>query len=101
MKHYNDLTPAQAERLAYLAEECGEVIQIVGKILRHGYSNFDPTASPPRATNRNLLRNELIDLMGAINLMEQNNDFIRIIKDKPKSTSKYFHHQDSNKSEKF
>ena len=34
--HFNNLTPGEAERLAILAEECGEVIQIIGKILRHG-----------------------------------------------------------------
>ncbi len=34
MTHFNELTPAEAERLAYLAEECGEAIQIIGKILR-------------------------------------------------------------------
>lgn len=35
-RHFNNLTPGEAERLAMLAEECGEVIQAVGKILRHG-----------------------------------------------------------------
>lgn len=34
---FNGLSPAEVERLALLAEECGEVIQTVGKILRHGY----------------------------------------------------------------
>lgn len=33
------LSDAQRERLAWLAEECGEVIQAVGKILRHGYGD--------------------------------------------------------------
>ena len=37
MNNFNQLTPAETERLAILAEECGEVIQAVGKILRHGY----------------------------------------------------------------
>ena len=36
--HFNKLTPAQAERLAILIEECGEVIQAATKILRHGYT---------------------------------------------------------------
>ncbi len=40
--HFNRLTPAEAERLAMLAEEAAEVIQIVGKILRHGYASYHP-----------------------------------------------------------
>lgn len=58
--HFNKLTPAEAERLAMLAEECAEVIQIVGKILRHGYESHHPET--PNVTNRDLLGKELIDL---------------------------------------
>ena len=64
--HFNCLTPAQAERLAMLAEECGEVIQIIGKILRHGYESYHPDqqSTPPafRYTNRKALGDELTDL---------------------------------------
>lgn len=59
-EHFNKLTPAEAERLAMLAEECAEVIQIIGKILRHGYESHHPET--PDITNRDLLGNELIDL---------------------------------------
>ena len=59
--HFNGLTPAQAERLAMLAEECGEVIQIIGKILRHGYESYHP--NNPSVTNRTLLGRELTDLI--------------------------------------
>ena len=41
-EHFNKLTPAEAERLALLAEECAEVILAVGKILRHGYESCHP-----------------------------------------------------------
>ena len=58
--HFNRLTPAQAERLAMLAEECGEVIQMIGKILRHGYDSYHP--DNPSALNRSLLGRELTDL---------------------------------------
>lgn len=58
-KHFNNLTPAQAERLAMLAEECGEVIQIVGKILRHGYDSEHPITGKG---NRQLLQKELCDV---------------------------------------
>jgi hypothetical protein len=36
MDHVNGLSNEQLESLALLSEECGEVIQVVGKILRHG-----------------------------------------------------------------
>lgn len=58
--HFNKLTPAEAERLAMLAEECGEVIQVIGKILRHGYDSYHP--ADPQTTNRQLLGRELTDL---------------------------------------
>jgi len=60
-EHFNRLTEAQAERLAMLAEECGEVIQVVGKILRHGYDSYHP--NDPSTTNRDLLGYELTDLL--------------------------------------
>jgi len=59
--HFNRLTPAEAERLAMLAEECGEVIQVIGKILRHGYDSYHP--ADPSTTNRQLLGRELTDLL--------------------------------------
>jgi hypothetical protein len=43
------LTSAQAERLAWLSEECGAVIWAVGKIQRHGYESVSPFGGP---TNR-------------------------------------------------
>ena len=64
-RHFNNLTPAQAERLAMLAEECGEVIQVIGKILRHGYNNYHPDR--PHITNRELLQQELTDLAAVEN----------------------------------
>jgi len=63
--HFNQLTPAQAERLAMLAEECGEVIQIIGKILRHGYESYHP--NNPVFSNRDLLHQELTDLFAVQN----------------------------------
>ncbi len=52
--NFNGLTPAETERLSLLAEECGEVIQAIGKILRHGYASGSPLvcqteAEPNRA----------------------------------------------------
>lgn len=57
---FNGLTPAEHERLAILAEEAGEVVQIVMKIMRHGYDCHHP--EHPDQTNRNELEKELGDL---------------------------------------
>lgn len=65
--HFNNLTPAEAERLAMMAEECAEVIQIIGKILCHGYDSYHPER--PALTNRMLLVNELTDLIAVHNQM--------------------------------
>ena len=67
-QHFNKLTPAEAERLAMLAEECAEVIQVIGKILRHGYESYHP--ADPSQTNRDLLTHELSDLYAVVELMD-------------------------------
>lgn len=67
MSEYNDLTNAELELLAMLAEECGEVIQIVGKIIRHGFeSNWKDNP-----TNRLLLEKELADVELIVEMMKE------------------------------
>lgn len=96
--HFNQLTPAEAERLALLAEECGEVIQAIGKVLRHGFEGMPPDGGP---TNRQALERECGDAYHAIwrligagdidgNGMSQRAD------DKAKSIVRYLHHQGHN-----
>jgi NTP pyrophosphatase (non-canonical NTP hydrolase) len=63
-EHFNQLTPAEAERLAILAEEAGEIVQAVGKILRHGYESYHP--DDPRTSNRQHLERELGDLSAIV-----------------------------------
>lgn len=58
MTHFNKLTPAEAERLAFLAEEMGEALQAIGKILRHGYESINPIGRHA-PTNRGKLEEEL------------------------------------------
>ena len=58
-KHFNGLTPAEAERLAILAEECGEIVQIVMKALRHGLDFHHPETGE---TNRLAVEREIGDL---------------------------------------
>lgn len=97
MKHFNNLTPAEAERLALLAEEMGEAAQIIGKILRHGYDSYNPTiADSPR--NREMLETELGHISWAIGLMCKVNDISQgnIQQHKAVKANKvgrYLHHQ--------
>lgn len=69
---FNQLTSGEIERLALLAEECGEVLQIIGKVLRHGYESYHPDDT--RLTNRDLLTKELGDLSMAMDLMAARGD---------------------------
>lgn len=90
------LTPAQAERLAVLAEECGEVVQMVGKSLRHGLDSWHPD-DPERTPNSTLLRRELVDVMAAKSMMEVAGD-VRIqsageVVDALDRKRRYLHHQ--------
>ena len=95
----NGLLESEAERLAILAEECGEVIQVIGKILRHGYSSHNPNDTQ-RVSNRGLLAKELGDLDWIISLMQDEADFpegVRLQRKhlKAESAKPYLHHQDA------
>lgn len=99
MKSFNRLTPNEAERLAILAEECGEAIQIIGKILRHGYESWHPKDSAKRS-NRSLLERELGDINWIVEWMcepEQsdlnkiNIEYFRNMKNL--KIGEYLHHQ--------
>lgn len=67
-EHFNGLRPDEAERLAMLAEEAGEIVQAVGKILRHGYESRHP--ANPIFTNREALCMEVTDLLAVVELMD-------------------------------
>lgn len=73
--HFNELTEKEAELLAVLAEEASEVIQVVGKILRHGINSVHPRSG---VGNREMLRRELGDFWAAKRLLvtECGYDFI-------------------------
>lgn len=97
MQHFNGLTPAEAERLEILGEECGEVIVALGKIKRHGYESTNPheTNSP---TNRERLTVELGHVMAAVRAMVAKADLDeRLIQDsaarKESSINQWTHHQ--------
>ncbi len=97
MEHFNRLTPAEAERLALLAEELGEATQAVGKILRHGYESKHPLGGP---TNRQSLEKELGDVRHAmIRLCDAGDLSKQHIHDmadvKALNITKYLHHQEA------
>lgn len=61
MENFNNLSPEELERLACLAEEMGEALQVIGKIIRHGYDSCSPK-DQLQTTNRTLLELELGDV---------------------------------------
>lgn len=94
-EHFNRLTPAEAERLAILSEELGEVQQIIGKILRHGYESMHPDGGP---TNRQLLELELGHVEHAIFRLHEAGDtdpleVLRAVEMKAERIGRYLHHQ--------
>lgn len=66
-QHFNSLTASEAEALALLSEECGEVVQVIGKILRHGLYSFHPHS--PGISNHALLIKELGDVLAAVQIL--------------------------------
>jgi len=96
MEHFNELSPAQAERLALLLEEMGEAQQVIGKILRHGYENYHPD-SDPSETNRNSLNREMGDVLFVYEMMAGFGDIDKKevetrTWEKSISIQKYLHH---------
>jgi len=95
MSFSNRLSPAEAERLALLLEECGEVQQVIGKILRHGYDSRHPDGGP---TNRGLLAAEIGDIHCAGTMLIEAGDVSeQAVRDaaaaKRRRIGKYLHHQ--------
>lgn len=95
-KFSNELTDAEVERLAILAEEMGEAIQCIGKVLRHGYESRNPLR--PGATNREQLQQELGDAVFAIYQLTDAKDLewrklAERVADKKDKIKPYLHHQ--------
>ena len=90
------LSPAQLEALALLSEECGEVIAIIGKALRHGLDSCHPDGNE---TNRDAISREAGQVLaaiyiavgvGALNVVEVDNG----CRDKWAKVGRYLHHID-------
>ena len=94
-KSVNGLNPPQIELLALLAEECGETVQAVCKILRHGYkSNFEGK----EYDNKRILEKEIGHIFSATKLLCNSKNIkdekITTSKeDKLKLITKYLHHR--------
>lgn len=95
---FNGMTPAEAERLHLLMEECGEVIQAAAKVLRHGYEGFNPLLEVP-IRNRDVLAAEMGDLWYAMHLVTvgtEDVDGLRCLihsQIKAVNASRWLHHQ--------
>lgn len=100
-KHFNNLSPPAAEALALLTEECAEVVQAVGKILRHGVWSEHPESGIP---NYSTLQREVGDLLAALRICEVEGlvDWGRAIRardEKLMRISKYLHHAKAQKDD--
>lgn len=93
----HDLTLADQELFALLAEECSEVVKICMKILRHGLHSHHPISGE---SNYTLLQRELGDVRAATQLLVQASD-LELINDrnladraeeKLLKVGKYLHH---------
>jgi len=96
MEHFNQLNPDELERLAILMEECAEVQQVIGKILRHGYESHHPDNS--MESNRFLLTKEMGDLKHAMKMIfdakDVHEEHIDLrVKAKARKIQPYLHHQ--------
>ena len=97
MENYNQLTPAETERLAILSEEMAEAIQIIGKIIRHGYENYNPDAQH-LGTNREMLEKELGHIRSSMLMLCNNKDVSKAqihwwADKKSEDIKKWLHHQ--------
>ena len=97
-KFSNELSDAQAERLAVLIEELGEALQAAGKILRHGYESYNPTVENG-VSNRRALERELGDVYAAIQMMGTAEDVSehgvgRRMIEKKQGIKPWLHHQE-------
>lgn len=92
---FNQLTAAEAERLALLAEECSEVVQAVTKILRHGYDSEHPQSG---IVNRHQLADEMGQVRAVMEMLVvagdvKADDVLCAQEEKRVRVLDYLHHQ--------
>lgn len=86
-----ELTPPELERLAWLAEECSEVVQVAMKIIRHSYESYNPD-NVLLGVNRTQLEGEVANVESAIMLMRLRGDIAETCKKIPSS---YMHYEEN------
>ena len=92
-----NLSEAERERLALLVEENGEVLQAIGKVLRHGFESRNPLDRSSE-TNRLQLAREVGHLEHAVNRLTGAGDLERDTIDdarerKERTVGRWLHHQ--------
>lgn len=97
-KHFNELSPADAELLACLSEEAGEVTQVVGKTLRYGWNSERPGTGK---VNYQLLEEEIGDLLAIAALLSaegkiQMSSVLRAALRKSERVNEFLHHATSS-----
>lgn len=68
------LSSGEIERLAMLAEKCGEVVQAVGKVMRHGWDSSSPFGG---RHNRSALEREIGNVLAVAAMMQDEGDLRR------------------------
>jgi hypothetical protein len=92
----NGLTQSELERLALLAEEMGECIQIAGKILRFGYGETAPQTNLP---NRVLLEIEMGHVLHWAEEMMRHGDINRaVVEEAKKAKAEDYRNDDEEKT---
>jgi len=97
-ENFNELTPAQTERLAILIEELSEAQHIASKILRHGYDSRNPL-HPEVGINKMLLQDELGHVQHSIAMLVNAGDVSQGAINaqqghKERNIKPYLHHQE-------
>lgn len=98
--HFNRLNEPEMERLALLAEEMGESIHAICKVLRHGYESKHPLM-PQGPSNRDQLEKEVAHVLVAARLMFDAGDIRRVACEaheqaKREELHHYLHHQSNS-----
>jgi NTP pyrophosphatase (non-canonical NTP hydrolase) len=94
------MNDSKRERLIMMAEECGEVVQMIGKVLRHGPENYHP-ADVDRVTNISLFREEVVDILAIYDMLIESGDILnKITQDeiiaRKRKKLKYTYHQNKD-----
>lgn len=93
--HFNQLTPAEQERLANLAQQASEMAAMCNKIIRHGWQAIDNSVTPSKVyNNRQLLTTKIRDTYRAMFRLTLAIDIDPHVLLMPiRLTNRYMHHQ--------